>query len=213
MAYLIIAVALVATPPVSRPGGALQVVVRSAVTANPVDLAYESAPPSPVVQSIPRRPSADALVAPDDDSVPVRLSMPRIGISGPVRSVGIGDDQQLDVPFALSAGWYRHSAEPDAPGASVIAAHVDYGGRPGLFFELRNAAVGDAVSIETADGLIRQYVVTAIDLYDKSKLPSDELFRTSGEHALHLVTCGGTFDSIARSYRGNRVITAVRRDI
>ncbi len=56
---------------------------------------------------------------------------------------------------------------------------------------------------------MRTYQVETIVLYDKAELPSAELFRATGAHALHLVTCGGTFDPEARSYRGNQVVTAV----
>jgi sortase (surface protein transpeptidase) len=140
---------------------------------------------------------------------PVRISVSEIDIDGPVEAVGIAADLQLDVPFAQAAGWYRHSSTPETPGATVIAAHVDYGGQPGLFYNLRLATVGDLIHLELADGTHADYAVLSVVLYDKTELPADELFRSGGPHALHLVTCGGSFDRFAKSYRGNQVITAL----
>ncbi len=205
---------LILLPAATVEGGPLQVDVRSGVTAESMDLAFEDqtgdhiAPPT-TPTTIPSRPAASPVVAPARDSAPLRVSIPRIGIDGPIIPVGIAADRQLDVPFAQTAGWYEHSSLPTERGASVVAAHVDFDGQPGLFFNLRLAAVGDVIHLENPDGTTLSYEVSSVVLYDKTDLPSEDLFRASGDHALHLVTCGGTFDRFERSYRGNQVITAL----
>lgn len=207
-AYVVTAAVLIGVvPSVTVPGDAPIVPVHAAAAASPVDLSFATS--AMVTPTVPRRPSAPSQLPDPADAAPVRISIPSLGIDGPVTPVGIAVDRQLDVPGAQTAGWYRHSALPAAEGAMVIAAHVDYGGSQALFFNLRLAEPGDTILLEDPDGSVRTYQVETIVLYDKAELPSAELFRATGAHALHLVTCGGTFDPEARSYRGNQVVTAV----
>ena len=210
-AYAVAIATLLILPASTIAGGSLQIDVRSGVSAESLDLAFEDRTVAEIrtPTTIPSRQPASAIVADASQQAPVRVSIPRIGIDGPIIPVGIAADQQLDVPFAQTAGWYQHSSLPSERGASVVAAHVDFGGEEGLFFNLRLAVVGDVIHIERPDGTSQTYEVSEVVLYDKSDLPSEDLFRTGGDHALHLVTCGGTFDSFARSYRGNQVVTAL----
>ena len=198
---------LLVVPSTTIPGDRAIVQVRAAPTAAVADLPFSS--PVTVAGIVQRRPSATGQLPDQAAFAPVRISVPRLGIDGPVVPVGIASDRQLDVPAALTAGWYRHSALPGGAGAAVIAAHVDYSGKPGLFFDLRLTAVDDEIVLQASNGTLRTYRVTSVQLYDKTELPSTELFRSDGEHGLHLVTCGGTFDPVTRSYRGNQVVTAV----
>ncbi|MGI9610440.1 MAG: class F sortase [Acidimicrobiia bacterium] len=209
--YTLVATGLLIAPSTTVPGEGLTVGVRTGVAADPMDLAFDETTGRTLAtrQPVDVRPSASAVVDTSDRPIPIGISIPSIQIEGAVVAVGIGADRQLDVPFADTAGWYQHSSSPDDPGATVIAAHVDYGGGPGLFFNLRLAEVGDLIEVARSDRSTANYLVTQVTLYDKDELPADELFRTGGAHALHLVTCGGSFDRIARSYRGNQVITAI----
>ncbi len=212
LAYGVLAATLIVLPSATVEGGPFRVAIRSAPAASSVPSTDpEFVPPTTqaVVESVPRRSSATPLVANGESESPVRISIPRLGVEGNVIPVGIAPDRQLDVPSSDTAGWYRHSSLPLDEGASVIAAHVDYGGKPGLFFDLRLTILGDEIQLLSPDGSATRYVVTDVVLYDKTDLPSSELFRSRGAHALHLVTCGGVFDPVARSYRGNQVVTAV----
>ncbi|MEL7156714.1 MAG: class F sortase [Actinomycetota bacterium] len=142
---------------------------------------------------------------------PVAVRLAGISVEAPVLPVGVDENNQFAVPAADTVGWYRHSASPGEPGASVLAAHVDYGGRPGAFFDLDQLLPGDVFEVEMEDGSVQVYEVTGNNLYDKSDLPFDEVFRKDGEPVLQLITCGGTFDPEARSYQANVVVTAVPR--
>ena len=94
-------------------------------------------------------------------------------------------------------------------GATVLAAHVDYQGVPGAFFNLADLEPGDEIEVEMSDGSIHLYSVTDRDEYQKTELPADDLFRKTGSTVLKLITCGGQFDPEARSYLSNVVVTAV----
>ena len=97
---------------------------------------------------------------------------------------------------------------PAEDGASVLAAHVDYGGAPGAFFNLEKVLPGDLLEVEMENGQVILYEVTGNNVYDKTELPASELFRKDGDSVLQLITCGGTFDPEARSYEANVVVTA-----
>lgn len=140
--------------------------------------------------------------------VPIRVVMDTISTQAPVIAVGVDSHHQFDVPEAATIGWYRHSSLPGAKGASVLAAHVDYEGQPGAFFRLHQLVPGDVVKVELDNGSQMDYTVIGNTIYDKSELPSNELFRKDGESVLQLITCGGTFDPAARTYDANLVVTA-----
>lgn len=142
-------------------------------------------------------------------SAPTAVRVDAIALEAPVIPVGVDETLQLDVPDATTVGWYRHGAIPGAPGASVLAAHVDYGGAPGAFFNLSQLQPGDQVKVVLDDGSILPYEVISVSQYDKTELPSEELFRKDGEPVLQLITCGGTFDPERQSYQANVVVTAV----
>lgn len=144
----------------------------------------------------------------DESRLPVAVRIADIGLDAPILSVGVDEENQFAVPAADTVGWYEHSSTPGSAGSSVLAAHVDYGGRAGAFFNLANLELGETLEVEMADGSVLRYRVTDNVLYDKQELPATELFRKDGNAVLTLITCGGTFDQERRSYRGNVVVTA-----
>lgn len=146
--------------------------------------------------------------AEDDQSFPVAVRIAGIGLEAPVISVGVDERNDFDVPAADTVGWYKYSSTPGSIGSTVLAAHVDYAGQEGAFFNLEEVTAGEILEVEMADGSIMQYEVTDSVLYDKQALPAEDLFRKDGAPTLQLITCGGDFDSSERSYLGNLVVTA-----
>ena len=144
----------------------------------------------------------------EDESFPVAVRIGQIGLEAPVISVGVDDQNDFDVPAADTVGWYKFSSTPGSTGSTVLAAHVDYAGREGAFFNLEDVSPGDTLEVEMADGTVMAYEVTGSVLYDKEALPAEDLFRKDGAPTLQLITCGGAFDSTERSYLGNLVVTA-----
>ena len=140
---------------------------------------------------------------------PVMIRIGDIGLEAPILSVGVDENKQLDVPAADTVGWYKHSSLPGDSGATVLAAHVDYGGVPGAFFNLADLRANDAFEIEMTDGSVMKYRVIGNTQYDKTELPAEEVFRKTGATVVQLITCGGEFDPAARSYLANVVVTAV----
>ena len=117
----------------------------------------------------------------------------------------------MEVPAATDVGWYRFGPAPGAAGSAVLAAHVDYDGRRGVFFELRQLQPGARVEVTLADGSVQVYEVAG----RRAQIPKGDLAATPASSTapvpprLALITCGGSFDAGARSYRDNVVAYAV----
>jgi LPXTG-site transpeptidase (sortase) family protein len=142
--------------------------------------------------------------------VPNRIRIPAIGVDAPVVPVGLNPDGSMEVPAASDVGWYELGVRPGGPeGSSVLAAHVDYAGQRGAFYDLRSLEVGAELEVTGPDGLPLRYVVNERLQVDKDELPTQELFRVTGTPTLTLITCGGSFDRSVRHYEDNIVVRAV----
>jgi len=140
---------------------------------------------------------------------PVEIRLPSIDIVATVKPVGVDAENRFSVPEAETVGWYQHSASPGDRGASVLAAHVDFNGEQGAFFNLAKLLPGHRFEVELEDGSVLTFETTGNTQYDKTVLPAGELFRKTGDPVLQLITCGGQFDPIAHAYNANVVVTAV----
>lgn len=139
---------------------------------------------------------------------PAQLRVPSIGVDTEVLGVGVEPDGDMEVPPADVAGWYRFGPTPGEEGSTVLAAHVDYNGRPGAFFRLRELDAGDEVEVTMSDGTVRAYAVTEVEKVPKDQLVAGGVFDRSGTSRVTLITCGGEFDPGQRSYRDNVVAVA-----
>jgi hypothetical protein len=142
---------------------------------------------------------------------PVSVAIEGLGVVAPVAATGVDPDSgQLAIPAdADTVVWYEHGAAPGDEGSAVLAGHVDFNGRRGVFFDLGGVPVGSVVTVTHDDGTSTAFEVVDRRSHAKPELPTAELFRREGESALVLITCGGEFDRAARSYRSNVVVTAV----
>jgi hypothetical protein len=51
--------------------------------------------------------------------------------------------------------------------------------------------------------------VLGTDQYPKNEFPTEAVYGPTPDAELRLITCGGTFDRAARSYRDNVIVYAV----
>lgn len=162
---------------------------RPAATSRP---ATTSRPAAIMVQAVPPR----------------RLVIPSAGVDLPVDPMGVRPDGQMDLPGSpWRAGWYRFGAGPGAPGATVIAGHVDtVADGIGPLAALTGLRLGAELRVSTADSTYR-YRVTAVRTIDKRELDLPALFERSGRPRLHVISCGGTFTPGA-GYTSNVVVVA-----
>lgn len=178
----------------------------------------ESTPTTP--PPVPPTPTRDVEVRPGTlptpvaSVAPVQLSIPSLSVDMPVTEVGVEESGQMELPVDPAvAGWYRYGADAKSTsGRILIAAHVDAIDYPiGPLARLRDVPAGETVSVTAADGTTREFVIQSLTYYEKSALPSDDLFARGGPSALVIITCGGPFDSNTGHYRDNVVAVAVPR--
>jgi hypothetical protein len=141
---------------------------------------------------------------------PVRLRIPSLEVDAPVLGVGAHDlTRELDVPADETlVSWYQHGPSPGGRGSAMLAGHVDYDGRAGVFYRLRWLDPGQEFEIGYEDGTSRTFEVVGREQFDKEHLPTTQLFSEDGDATVVLVTCGGEFDEGRRSYSDNLVVYA-----
>jgi len=140
---------------------------------------------------------------------PTTLSLPDLGVdSAQVLAVGLESNGELEVPGVEQVGWYQFGAGVDGGrGSAVLAAHIAYNGRNGVFRYLADSEIGDEIVIDR-NGQAVQYRVTAVQQFNKFELPIDDLFSENSEERLVLITCGGQFNPSVGSYDDNMVVIA-----
>lgn len=150
--------------------------------------------------------------APLARSVPTRLDIPAIGVSTPLMALGLNDDGTIAVPPLRTdapAGWYRYLATPGETGSAVILGHVDTArDGPAVFYRLRDLQPGDRITVQRADGRRAAFTVDRVAEYAKADFPAAAVYGSADRPVLRLITCGGTFDHAARSYRDDVVVYA-----
>jgi hypothetical protein len=142
-------------------------------------------------------------------SAPTAISIPRLGVRSRLVDLGVDADGAMEVPRdAALAGWYTLGPTPGALGPSVIAGHVDWNGRPAVFYRLGTMRVGDRVSVSRADGSTAIFSVTKVAKYAKAAFPTSSVFGSIDHAGLRLITCGGAFDQSVQHYEDNVVVFA-----
>lgn len=150
---------------------------------------------------------AEAVVAP-----PARVRIPAIGVDSAVVTIGVDAAGALVPPATTDVtGWFSAGPAPGAVGPALLAAHVDSRAGPGVFFRLVELRPGDEVTVERTDGTSVVFVVTGTTRVAKTAFPTDLVYSPLPVPALRLVTCGGSFDHSARSYRDNIVVDAATK--
>lgn len=152
-----------------------------------------------------------ALFEPPSDPAPtpVGLSIESIGVvAAPVVDVGVEPNGEMEIPGATEIGWYRYGPTPGDAGSAVLAAHIAFNGRDGVFRDLDDIEVGAIVEIRYEDGSSQRFRVIETAQYAKDELPVDRIFAKAGAPQLTLITCGGDFNRSLRSYSDNVVAYA-----
>lgn len=140
-------------------------------------------------------------------SRPVRLTIPAIGVSTYVGTLGLQVDHQVMVPTSTHVvDWFIDGPTPGQIGSSVILGHVDSYVGPGTFFNLKLLKAGNTITLVLADATVTHFVVTKVVQYAKTTFPDQLVYGSHGARSLQLVTCGGTFDHATGSYESNVVV-------
>ncbi|WP_327033549.1 class F sortase [Micromonospora ureilytica] len=147
----------------------------------------------------------------DSPAQPADLSIPSIGVRSTLVDLARQADGALPAPADYQvAGWYAGGPMPGEQGGppAVIVGHVDSDTGPAVFYRLRDLAVGSEVQVRDIAGSLLTFRVYRIEEYPKNAFPAGAVYAASDRAELRLITCTGTFDRRAGSYRDNLVAYA-----
>ena len=149
-------------------------------------------------------------VARANPAVPVRLSLPTLGVSALVQDEVTTQGVLGVPPNPAQVGWWTGSARPGSPaGSTVLDGHVDSARTgAGALYRLTELRAGDPIAVSDARGRDLTYRVYARQVYPKHHGLPASLFTATGPPRLVLITCGGPFNASARSYQDNVVVLA-----
>ncbi|TDC78683.1 class F sortase [Micromonospora sp. KC606] len=158
--------------------------------------AVGSPAPSPKAAGMPR-------------SQPTRVRIPKIGVDATTNPLGLDKNQQIAVPPAKLAGWYKLGPSPGEPGTAVLVGHLDSRSTgPAVFFRLGALKPGDTIEVLRKDGTTARFIVDGVVRYPKKNIPANLVYSHNGTPQLRLITCGGDYDKKAKSYKDNTVVFA-----
>jgi sortase (surface protein transpeptidase) len=147
--------------------------------------------------------------APQRVAVPVRIEIPTIAVDSRLDRVGREDGGTVAAPSDWETpAWYRRGVRPGQPGPAVVLGHVDSKTGPAVFHRLDELTAGDEIRITRRDGSVVRFEVRRSARFPKTRFPTSEVYLPTPDPTLRLITCGGTFDRAARSYRQNLVVFA-----
>jgi hypothetical protein len=143
-------------------------------------------------------------------SQPISLRIESIGLAtGPLADLGLTGGSTRETPRApRTAGWLSSSPTPGELGPAIIAGHVSYESRPGVFAQLSQVRTGDAVTVRRADGRDAVFSVYRVDRYTRSALPAEKLYGRTRFPELRLITCGGAYDRASAQTQDNVIVFA-----
>jgi sortase (surface protein transpeptidase) len=140
---------------------------------------------------------------------PVRVRIPAIGVDREIIDVGADQTGELIPPESAEVvGWFAAGPAPGDVGPALLAAHVDSRTGPGAFGKLAALRPGDKITVERADRSTVDFVVVSTTKIAKTAFPTELVYAPLPVPMLRLITCGGTFDRAANSYRDNLIVEA-----
>jgi sortase (surface protein transpeptidase) len=164
--------------------------------------------PAPSTSTPPPPSTSDRGMPPSE---PTELRIPKIGARSSLIPLGLNPDETIEVPPVeqpMQAGWYELARTPGETGPAVLLGHVDGRNQPGIFFRLKELVEGDEIEVSRKDGTTARFVVRRTEQIAKSSFPTEAVYGDTTEPELRLITCGGSFDQAAHSYRDNIIVYA-----
>lgn len=163
-------------------------------------------PDSSAASTIVATSTAPVVIPPS--ALPARLEIPSLNINAAVQDLGINAAGAMQAPNNfVDVGWYKYGVPPGYTGSAVIDGHVDNGlALAGVFKHLSDIQVGDEVDVVTEGGATLHFVVTDIETYPYTDVPTDLIFGQDDAARLNLITCDGTWVNGKDTYNERLVV-------
>jgi hypothetical protein len=180
-----------------------------------------AAGPSSSVEAPGQAPAGVAGTVPADGPiVPVRLSIPSIGVDAAVESRGTVQYENaftgqpvtgFGVPESMQrTSWWSDGPQPGSGQMAVVLGHENDAGSA-VFNRLHELRPGDRMTMTDADGAVLTLEVMSDPVTGLDKATSalaDALNGHPSGAGLALVTCGGEYDPEAQASEDNTVVFA-----
>ncbi|MEW1721043.1 class F sortase [Streptomyces sp. NPDC093109] len=143
---------------------------------------------------------------------PTEVTIPSIGISGPLMELGLNADGTVEVPppeKGMTAGWYVGGPAPGEAGPAVIIGHNSTRFGKAVFHGLHKIAKGADITVSNTRGKPVHFTVTDTESVSKGAFPTQKVYGPTDTHALRLITCDGDFDAQGHPLK-NLIVYATR---
>jgi len=175
-----------------------------------------AAPAEAVAQGCPQltNPGGRLDWTPVADAGPVptngRVQLPTLGIEAPIVRVGIDSTERMVVPTnARDVAWLDQGGIPGRTQNVVLAGHIAYNRIAGSFNRIGDLRPGDEIVVAIEDKQLRYRVVFNCS-FPRDTTLAETIMGYTREPSLTLISCGGVFDTAARTHT-NRI--AVRAEL
>jgi sortase A len=126
---------------------------------------------------------------------PSLLNIPKLALNAKIISVGLDNNNLMSIPEDNnSVGWWKFGALPGQMGNSVLGGHsriVD--GSPGVFYNLNKLIINDDINVVDENNKTVNFKVNEIKIFDTDKFPTSEIYGSSNDKNLILITCAGEY--------------------
>ena len=147
-------------------------------------------------------------VANASSDLPVNINIPSINLDTAIENVGLTLSGEVGVPSnPANTAWYNLSPLPGDVGNSIIDGHYGWKNNiPVAFDHLNSIKIGDRVYITHDTGSTTVFVVTNLVVYGENNNDPTIFVSTDGKAHLNLITCGGVWNKVTKSYSTRLVV-------
>jgi LPXTG-site transpeptidase (sortase) family protein len=139
-----------------------------------------------------------------------RLKISVINVDAIIESLGILSNGEMATPEGPNnVSWYNLGPKPGEIGSAVIAGHYGWKNNiPAVFDDLNKLKVGDKISIQNIKGGELVFVVSEVHTFGEHEDASRVFISSDNKAHLNLITCGGIWDKVSKSYSKRFVVFA-----
>ncbi len=188
------------------------VIATPSVSASTAAKSVPAASASPSASMLPISPTPSPTPSPADaelaESAPTKVRIPSLGVDAATVTLGL-DGNEMETPADPDlVGWFTGAHTPGAPGRAVLAGHLTWNGRNTVFARLPDVAVGAVVEVDREDGTTAKFEITEVSTFEKDQFPTADVYASTEEPSLVLITCGGEYSSSEHYYDSNVIAFA-----
>jgi LPXTG-site transpeptidase (sortase) family protein len=136
------------------------------------------------------------------------IALPTLDVLAPIVKVGIDGGNKMVVPHnARDVAWLDRGGIHGYTNNVVLAGHISYSRVSGSFMRIGSLRPGDEVRMDM-NGEHYKYRVTFVCLFGRNTDRAAQIMGFTEKPSLTLISCGGGWDSGARTHTGRYAVRA-----